>query len=454
MNTQNVLVEQNWGNSPNIPLAKETKYSYPSHWKFTRLEDISEIIMGQSPPSEAYNKDGQGLPFLQGKTDFTNYLYPIPTTYCTKPIKIAKRGSILICVRAPVGDINIADQDYIIGRGLASIILKQNDNLFLFYLLLHSKDKIRTQGSGTTFESINRDVLANIPIILPPLPEQRAIAHVLQTVQQAIQTRRKELELERERKAALMQHLFTRGTRNEPTKQSEVGEIPESWEVEQLKGAIRGESQNGAFIKSPQWGSGILYANVYDIYQNVVLDLSNLQRVECPNELIKRYTLKENDLLFVRSSLKRDGVGQCCLVKNLLEPSIFDCHLIRLTPDTLILDPLYLTYYFLSERGRDNLVARSKTTTMTTLNQNTLLETAFPLPSSKDEQQNIAATLQACDAKIAALEKEIALHEELFRALLDELMTGRISTLPVVEQLEKGTLTYGQRAPDGTGTTH
>lgn len=205
----------------------------PDGWRVAWLGTISDITMGQSPPSEEYNSDGKGLPFLQGKADFTEFS-PSPTKYCTRPLKVARQGSVLISVRAPVGDVNLADRDYIIGRGLGSISLREGDNHFLFYLLLYCKERISSLGSGTTFQQINRTTLDNFPIQLPSLPEQRAIAHALRAVQEAKGARRRELALERERKAALMHHLFTHGTRGEPTRQTEIGEMPESWEVVEL----------------------------------------------------------------------------------------------------------------------------------------------------------------------------------------------------------------------------
>ena len=89
---------------------------------------------------------------------------------------------------------------------------------------------------GTTGrQRLSKDVIANLQILLPPLSEQRAIAHILQTIQEAKFTRQHEIELERERKAALMDYLFSHGTKGEPRKQTEIGEIPESWEVVNLE---------------------------------------------------------------------------------------------------------------------------------------------------------------------------------------------------------------------------
>ena len=102
-----------------------------SSWKECKLGDIAEINMGQSPKSEFYNQDKIGLPFLQGNRTF-GLKYPYFDTYCSEPTKIAKHGEILFSVRAPVGDINIANDEICIGRGLCSINSKDKNNEFLY----------------------------------------------------------------------------------------------------------------------------------------------------------------------------------------------------------------------------------------------------------------------------------------------------------------------------------
>jgi len=108
----------------------------PENWEVVRLGDknLFELIMGQSPPSSSYNQNKKGLPFLQGKAEFGE-IYPQPIKWCDKPIKVAEKNDILISVRAPVGDLNLADQKYCIGRGLAAIRLKNNVNSFFHVLL-------------------------------------------------------------------------------------------------------------------------------------------------------------------------------------------------------------------------------------------------------------------------------------------------------------------------------
>ena len=192
----------------------------PEGWKWVKLGDIADIKMGQSPESKYYNDKGIGLPFLQGSKTF-GYKYPEVEIYCSNPIKVAKKGEILISVRAPVGDINIASQDICIGRGIASINSLFNQNEFLFYYLKHSKNDLLASEAGTVFGSINKETLYNFPILLPPLPEQKAIADVLSSIDDKIELLHRQNKTLEEMAMTLFKQWFI-----EPTKDG----LPEGWE--------------------------------------------------------------------------------------------------------------------------------------------------------------------------------------------------------------------------------
>ncbi|MEW6701290.1 MAG: restriction endonuclease subunit S, partial [Bacteroidota bacterium] len=133
------------------------KENIPPGWEIVKLGEVCEIVMGQSPASSTYNKKGIGLPFFQGKKEFTD-LHPIAEKWCSAPNKIAQAKDVLISVRAPVGATNIADQICCIGRGLAAVRYSYN-YLFLFYFLRFIEKKLDEQGTGTTFKAISGDVL-------------------------------------------------------------------------------------------------------------------------------------------------------------------------------------------------------------------------------------------------------------------------------------------------------
>jgi len=204
-------------------------------WKWVKLGEVAEIKMGQSPESKYYNDKGIGLPFLQGNKTF-GYKYPEIDIFCSNPIKIAKKGEVLISVRAPVGDINIANQDICIGRGLASINSLFNQNEFLFYCLKYSKNDLLASETGTVFGSINKDTLNNFSIPLPPLPEQKAIAEVLSSIDDKIDLLHRQNKTLEEMAMTLFRQWFI-----EPTKDG----LPEGWEEGKL-----GDSELSKIIPS------------------------------------------------------------------------------------------------------------------------------------------------------------------------------------------------------------
>lgn len=143
------------------------KNNLPEGWRMGTLKEIAEIMMGQSPNGESYNENGAGEIFYQGRTDF-RYRYPIVRIYTTNPTRMAKCGDILLSVRAPVGDINVAPHNCCIGRGLSALRNKKNYNSFLFYLLKNKKNDFNiSNDDGTIFGSITRNDLCELNILIP-----------------------------------------------------------------------------------------------------------------------------------------------------------------------------------------------------------------------------------------------------------------------------------------------
>lgn len=134
----------------------------PEGWEVKSLSEISKITMGQSPKGESYNNYEIGAVFFQGRTDF-GFRIPEVRMYTSEPKRIAKKGDVLMTVRAPVGDLNIANIDCCIGRGIASI--RSNENSFIFYVMKNFKQLFDSNnGMGTIFSSINKDELFNLKI--------------------------------------------------------------------------------------------------------------------------------------------------------------------------------------------------------------------------------------------------------------------------------------------------
>lgn len=148
-----------------------------SSYEKVKLCDLAEIIMGQSPNSKTYNDYSEGVPFFQGKADFGDK-YTIVRHWTNKPTKIARKSSVLLSVRAPVGPVNLANEDCCIGRGLCSInaLEKKTNNEFLYNALKNIEKELSLMGSGSTFKAINKNDVQNL--IIPDAPYNKQIEYV------------------------------------------------------------------------------------------------------------------------------------------------------------------------------------------------------------------------------------------------------------------------------------
>ena len=157
-----------------------TEVQLPAGWSRRTLSEVANITMGQSPPGSAYNDQGLGLPFFQGKAEF-GPVHPTVKKWTTEGNKRAYSGDILMSVRAPVGPTNIADTECVIGRGLAAIRAREQMNqTFLLWFLRGVEGDIASRGTGTTFDSISGDSLRKQLVYAPPLPEQNEIVRILE----------------------------------------------------------------------------------------------------------------------------------------------------------------------------------------------------------------------------------------------------------------------------------
>jgi type I restriction enzyme S subunit len=215
----------------------------PVDWEVVKLSKTSEINMGQSPPSTDCNEEGDGLPFYQGNAEF-GPKYPSPQRWCNRPKKIADEGDILISVRAPVGEINIAPHKCCIGRGIAAVRAKDLDDNFLYQSMLLRRKVLQKIAQGSTSQAINHKGLSEMLVLLPPPPEQKKIAEILTIVDDAIEKTAQIIERTKELKKGLMQRPGN--------KQKKAGEVlnpvnndieKESNYKEQLKSLKRGLMQ-------------------------------------------------------------------------------------------------------------------------------------------------------------------------------------------------------------------
>lgn len=144
------------------------------------LQDISKVIMGQSPKGESYNENGKGLPLLNGAADYKGNVFK-PKKFTSEPTRTAKKGDILLGVRATIGNFAFADKDYCIGRGVAAIRVDDTkaDKSFILKYVENELDNIILRASGSTIKGIKKEDLTEMKLNLPPLDQQKKIAAIL-----------------------------------------------------------------------------------------------------------------------------------------------------------------------------------------------------------------------------------------------------------------------------------
>lgn len=286
-----------------------TKRNLPKGWRWEKLIDVTEIIMGQSPPSNTYRKEPEGLPFFQGKADFGDK-HPVARNWCVEPSRIAKAGDILLSVRAPVGPTNIADVDCCIGRGLAAIrpTEKTDRDFILFALKFYENDLVK-KGSGSTFDAIKKEDLHNLEIPLPPLEEQKRIAtrldEQMRHIEQARLAAEESLSAAWELLSAYLREVFE-------------GKEAQNWDTVKL-GDISTQIQNGIYKSADFYGHGHPFLRMYNLSNqswNLVLD--KMAQVEINEQEYSKFKLNKGDLLISRVN-SFELVGKCSLVDEKAE---------------------------------------------------------------------------------------------------------------------------------------
>ncbi len=190
--------------------------------------------MGQSPSSNYYNENADGIPFIQGITEFGR-LYPKFKIYTSKFTKISEKNDILFTVRAPVGELNINTTKCCIGRGIAAIIPIEKSNRFLFYLLNFNKNLFKLKSSGAIYDSINKDNLANTVLKYPSLKENRdSISNILMNYDDLIENNQRRIELLEKSAELIYKEWFVNLRFPGYEKTKIVNGIPNGWEKKKI----------------------------------------------------------------------------------------------------------------------------------------------------------------------------------------------------------------------------
>lgn len=321
------------------------------------------------------------------------------------------------------------DFPFVMGADGTKLLYVNNDILdpyFFYFAMLHLH--IPNKGYNRHYKYLS-ETTVRFP---SSKEEQRAIAHVLRTVQQAREARQREIELERERKAALMQHLFTHGMLGEPRKQTEIGEMPESWQVVRLGDRLRERVKNGHSAQATNTMEGVRTLTLSAVTRRD-FSLENTKLTVADPAKVKDLWLQPGDI-FVERANTLEFVGLAALYNGATDFAIYPDLMTRVRVKEDEVDSHFAIEFLLTDVCRRYFRKNATGTAgnMPKIDHGVVNRTLIPWPDL-GEQQQIASAAEACNAKSTALERESALLDEAFRALLEEVMAGRLSVVQLEE---------------------
>ena len=371
-----------------------------------KLCEICNINMGQSPDSSLYNEEQIGMPFYQGNADFGE-IHPKARVWCTKPTKIAKSGDILLSVRAPIGALNIANEDCCIGRGLAAITADSNkcSKKYLWYALESKKDELISKGTGSTFKAISKNVLFDTEIPYVPLDKQIFIEQTLDKISQLVNSRKKQLDLLSNLVASRFIEMF-----GDPVANSK------NWNISPLLSI--GYCKNGMNFHSGDNGVDIRCLGVADFKNLSVIDGTENLPIVSLNELpSKDSMLKDGDIVFVRSNGNKALVGRCLLVYPHNIPTTYSGFCIRFRLTSKQVMPEYLLRVLKFDSIRKKMMGRGAN--IQNLNQQILASLDIPIPPL-DLQNQFAEFVKQTDKSKLAVQKSLEQLETLKKSLMQK----------------------------------
>ncbi|MCK9266718.1 restriction endonuclease subunit S [bacterium] len=386
----------------------------PEDWMIKNLEEFGILTMGQSPPGNSYSSNYRDMPLLNGAKDLTESGIMI-TQYTNKPIRVSKRGDLLFCIRATIGNLQISDRTYCLGRGIAALTVNKSfSKIFVAYVLRGLFEFMRNQSQGGVIKGLKKDELAEIKVFLPALKqEQTAIAEVLSDVDSLIDNLDKLIVKKKAIKQGVMQELLT-GKRR-------LSGFSGRWEMKQL-GEIAEIFKGQGLSKEKLSLSGeypcILYGELFTTYSEKI------------DEAYSRTNFKEGRLsergdVLMPGSTTTVGIdlakASAILIDNVQLGG--DINIIRQLGNSSY-NSIFLAYC-ITHIYKNRIAQRTKGITIYHLYGNDLVDLEILMPEML-EQTAIATILSDMDAEIEALEEKLSKYKMLKQGMMQVLLTGKV----------------------------
>ena len=412
----------------------------PEEWKVKSLDEMCEVITkGTTPTTYGYEFVDEGINFIKiesidnTKGILLSNTFSKITEECHKRLSrsILEENDILFAIAgATVGKCALVNKKNIpanTNQALAIIRLKKSVNTKFIFQTLRSniiQNKIDNIKTNTAQPNLNLKQIGDFKVPIPSINEQEKIASILSTVDEQIDNVDALIEKNKELKKGLMQTLLTKGIGHTKFKKTEIGEIPEEWEIKSL-GEL-GEFKNGINKSKEDFGFGCKFVNIQDAYSKNVINIKSLGLININENEKKIYQLEDGDIVLVRSSVKPEGVGYPILFRKYNDDIVVYCgFMIRYRYDIDKINPMFMLYSLRSYKVRQKVLSLSTVSANTNINQESYKEINIVLPTV-EEQEKIASILLEVDNKIEEYENKKEKLKELKKGLMQQLLIGKI----------------------------
>jgi type I restriction enzyme, S subunit len=410
----------------------------PEGWNQRKLDDVAELI-GGSTPSKAVSDYWDGEIPWATPSDITslsasaNYIYNT-SSKITKlaleetSVRLLNPGSVLMTSRATIGEVVINMVPMATNQGFCNFIPNSSINAeYLTNWLKFSKKELKRLAAGSTFLEISKKTLKNIEIDLPPLSEQIKIAAILSSVDDAIQATQAVIEQSGRVKQGLLQQLLTRGIGHTRFKQTEIGEIPESWEIRTLPEVAK--YQNGKSFPSKDYcSSGVLLARPGNLASDGFVIWDDQHTTYLPHhywEECSAYRIGPKEILMnlTAQSLEDQFLGRVCITPD-ENQCLLNQRIARITPKTIDFD--YLFWVLKGPHFRKHVDMIPKGSKVQHLYNRDLETAQLAIPSDIEEQIQIASMLWTVQDAANKNENQLSNFHLIKRGLMQDLLTGRV----------------------------
>lgn len=397
------------------------KTAAPTGLQWEQLEKVATVVMGQSPPSSAYNTVGEGLPFFQGKAEFGAF-YPTAAKWCTAPTKIAEPGDVLMSIRAPVGPTNLATERCCIGRGLAAIRPGADvRSKWLLYAFRSIERSIDALGTGTTFKAISGEIVRQLSVPIASLDHQDSLIAEIEKqfsrLDEAVANfKRVKANLKRYKAAVLKAAVEGRLVPTERSwRQIELGEIALS---------IR----NG-YSKKPDAEQGTRIFRISAV-RPLKLHANDVRYLSGDPADYEPFLVAPGDVLFTRYSGSRDYVGVCARVPVDLPPTVYPDKLIRVRVPISMVLPEFLVIAASTGRARRHIESKIRTTAgQSGISGGDLKSLPLNVPSMAEQYRIVAEVDRRLSITVEAevqVDADVRRISRLRESILSSAINGKV----------------------------